>query len=323
MSNNDKYLFLTTPVGRMVWGSLYESETKDFDGNLKVFKTGDKAGQPRPTFDFAVAIPKDPGHTHWSQTEWGAKIWAHGHAQHPNGAAQRDDFAWKITDGDSTRVNKRNRRICDTPGYAGHWVLSFSNSDAPTIHNHDGTKPLTEPAAVMPGDYVQVAFDCSPNGNANNPGVYLNHRMVALSGYHPEGRLSSGPNVAAAGFGSAPLPAGAQRTPPAGMSATPPPLPAPGPLPPGSSAPPPQSPPPPPPVPARPAPAPDPTFTANAAGVAPPPPAPAPAVPAPPPPPAPAPARTMTALAAGATYESFRAAGWDDAALIAAGYMIP
>ena len=83
MSTNDKYLNLTTPVGRMVWGDLYTPETKDFDGNPKVFKTGDKAGRLRPTYDFGQAIAKEPGHTHWSQTEWGAKIWAHGHAQHP------------------------------------------------------------------------------------------------------------------------------------------------------------------------------------------------------------------------------------------------
>ena len=314
MSNNDKYLNLTTPVGRMVSGSLYETETKDFDGNLKVFKTGDKAGQPRPTYDFRVGIAKEPGHTHWSQSEWGAKIWAHGHAQHPNGAAQRKDFAWKVQDGDSTEVNKKSRRWCDIPGYPGHWVLSFSNSDAPGIFNHDGSAPLTEAGAIMPGDFVQVAFSCSPNGNANNPGIYLNHRFVALSGYHPEGRISTGPSVAAAGFGAAPLPPGVQRTPPAGMAATPPPPAAPA----ATPAPAATTPPPPPPVTtaAPPAPAPDPTFTANAGGTPPPPP------PAPPAPPA-APARTLTALANGSTYESFISAGWDDAAMIAAGYLIP
>lgn len=42
----------------------------------------------------------------------------------------------------------------------------------------------------------------------------------------------------------------------------------------------------------------------------------------PPAPPAPAPAHQMTALAAGASYESFIAAGWNDAQLVANGYML-
>ena len=170
MSNNDKYLNLTTPVGRMASGSLYETETKDFDGNVKVFKTGDKKGQPRPTYDFRVGIAKEPGHTHWSQTEWGAKIWAHGHAQHPNGAAQRKDFAWKVQDGDSTEVNKKGRRWCDIPGYPGHWVLSFSNSDAPGIFNHDGSARWPRLARSCPAISCRSRSRARPTATTTTPG---------------------------------------------------------------------------------------------------------------------------------------------------------
>jgi hypothetical protein len=45
----------------------------------------------------------------------------------------------------------------------------------------------------------------------SNPGVYLNHDMIALSGYGD--LIASGPNVSEAGFGGAALPPGASATP--------------------------------------------------------------------------------------------------------------
>ena len=57
--------------------------------------------------------------------------------------------------------------------------------------------------------------------------------------------------------------------------------------------------------------APNPAFTAVPAPVAPPPAAPA------------APVRQMTAKAAGATFESFIASGWNEGQLIEHGYMLP
>ena len=52
---------LVLPPGRFVWGSLYKGRDKDFEGRPLVYKTGPDAGKPRVTFDFGVAIPKEPG----------------------------------------------------------------------------------------------------------------------------------------------------------------------------------------------------------------------------------------------------------------------
>jgi len=64
---------ITSPVGRLVAGSLYDAQDKDAEGKPLVIKNGPNAGQQRVDFFFAVAIPKESGHTHWAQTDWGAK----------------------------------------------------------------------------------------------------------------------------------------------------------------------------------------------------------------------------------------------------------
>ena len=47
----------TTPVGRLVAGSLYKGQDKDAEGRPLVVKNGPQAGQPRLDFYFAIAIP--------------------------------------------------------------------------------------------------------------------------------------------------------------------------------------------------------------------------------------------------------------------------
>jgi hypothetical protein len=177
-----------------------------------------------------------------------------------------------------------------------------------------------------PGYFVEVAFSVEGNGSQSQPGVYINHSMVCFRAYGPE--ISFGPDVASAGFGAAPLPAGASMTPLAGAipmpqapaaaptMPLPPGLPqvpgvAPAPLPQGGFAPMPSAP-----APGAPAPIP---VTPNPGFVQVPPPAPAPMAP----PPAPvAPVRQMTAAANGVTYEAYVAAGWSDAQLVQNGLML-
>lgn len=297
----------TTPVGRLVMGSLYKPQTTDADGKPLVVKNGPNAGQPTVRYFFAVAIPKNPGETHWSQTEWGAKIVSVGQQGFPQGQWQQPTFAWKVVDGDSTIPNTKGKAPNSREGYPGHWVLSFSSGFAPKIYNRDGSAAIVEPEAVKLGYFVQVNGDVDSNGNAMKPGVYLNHNMVALSAYGPE--IHVGPDVAAAGFGAAALPAGASATPLA-PSAAPfaaplgtPPVGAPAaPFPVGIA---------PPASPSSPL-VPNPAFL----GV--PPVSPPPAPPAPPAPTGP----VMTAAANGASYAAYTAAGWSHAQMVAAGLVV-
>lgn len=321
-----KAIPITFPPGRFVFGSVYKPNTTDFYGQPLVFKTGPNAGQPRVEYVIGVAIPKTPGMTHWGteragakpgEQGWGEKIWACGHSSWPGGQASRPDFAWKITDGDSTIPNRKNKRPCDQEGYAGHWIVTFSGSYAPKVCNRDGSAYILEPDAVNPGDYVQLFADVESNESDQTAGLYINHRIVALSGYGP--RITFGPDAASVGFGEAPLPAGASAV-PLGVT-TPPVTGAPPVPPPAPSAPPVAASPPVPGVPAS-----APPVPGAPAGVPTPPPVPALAAPPPPAPlPAPAPpARVMTALAAGVPYETFIAdPRWNDALLIQHGYMLP
>ncbi len=278
----------TTPVGRLVQGSLYKAQTTDAENRPLVIKNGPNAGQPRVDYYFALAIPKGP-EGHWANTEWGAKIWALGHSAFPK-IAESPSFAWKITDGDSQVANLKGKKPCDATGFKGHWVLHFSGGFAPKIYNKDGSALIVEPDAVKIGYYAQVNCNVTSNNSQQKPGIYLNHTMVAMSGYGDE--ITFGPDVAAAGFGNAPLPAGAMATPPAGLT------------PPASGAP---------AVPGAP--------VSSTPGL--PPIAPNPAILAVPPaaPPAAPAGRQMTAKAAGHTYEAMKAANWTDDMLIQNGYM--
>lgn len=208
--SNAKREFFTTPIGRLVWGSLHVAQTKDADGKPLVIKSGPDAGKPTKRWAFGLAIPKGP-EQHWNQTPWGALIWNTAVAAWPGGQMQQPTFAFKVTDGDSQIPNKKMKKPCDQEGYKGHWVLSFSSSFPPSTHNANGTAPV--PAeSIKTGYYVQVAASVSGNESTQNPGMYLNPSMVALAGYGEE--ITSGPDPTAAGFGQGVVA-------PVGMSAAP------------------------------------------------------------------------------------------------------
>jgi hypothetical protein len=319
---------ITSPVGRIVMGSLYDPSTTDAEGKPLVVKTGPNAGQPRVNYFFALAIPKGV-EPHWAHTPWGQQIWNVGNQAFPN-AAQSPAFAWKIEDGDSQIPNKKGRKPCENEGWRGHWILKFSGGFAPKVYQQEGAGyvQVTQKDFCKPGYFVEVAFSVEGNGSQSQPGVYLNHSMVCFRAYGQE--ITFGPDVASAGFGAAPLPAGASMTPPAGAIPMPQ-APAAAPALPGAPAG--YAPPP---VPAgvpqipgaAPAPLPQGGFAPMPSAPAPGAPAPIPVTPNPgfvqvPPPPAPvAPVRQMTAAAQGVTYEAYVAAGWSDAQLVQNGLML-
>lgn len=220
-------LDFTTPVSRLVGGSIYEPKTTDHEGKPMVVKSGPNAGQPRVSYDFAIAVPKVAGQTHWSQHAFFSPVWAFGHAAYPQGQAQIASFAWKVIDGDSTVPNKSLKRPCDNEGYPGHWVVWFSSGTAPTVWNSDGTAQILEAGAVKNGFFVQVQGNVAPNNSEQSPGLYWNHFRLALAAYGPE--ISYGPSVGEAGFGQGvQLPPGASTAPVAAAFSPAPPPPVPG-----------------------------------------------------------------------------------------------
>lgn len=312
-----------SPVGRMVAGSMYEPQTEDMDGRPLVVKSGANAGQPAKRWFFALAIAKTPGQAHWAikptnwpagQPYWGELIWNTGHLAFGNRIPE--EFSWKIVDGDSTKPNKARVPVapCTREGYPGHWVLSFSSGFPPQLVDSKGETKLTQPDAVLPGHFIQVWGSVDGNESTSKPGIYLNHNIVSLQGYHPDGLIHFGTDPRSVGFGGA-LPAGASAA-PIGLTAPPAAATALSPPPPGAVA-----------RPVVPAPAvtgtiavtPHPgilTPGAPLAAVAPPP------LAAVAPPPAAAPVRRMTPLAT-APYETYMQAGWTDALLLQHGFMTP
>lgn len=278
---------ILTPVGRLVQGSLYEGQTTDAENRPLVYKSGANQGQPRVDYYFALAIPKGL-ERHWAETEWGKKIWDVGHAGFPNGQAQHPSFAWKVIDGDSTIPNKAGKKPCDREGYPGCWILNFSSSFPSQIYNENGTKLITESKYVNLGDYVEVFGYVTDNGSQQQPGVYLNHSMVAFRGFGE--RIFLGIDPKSVGFGQSTLPAGASKA-PVGQALTTEPAPV---------------------TTAAPAPMPTPVTTAAPA------PAPYPQILTPP---APAPVKVMTAKANGVSYEDYIKSGWTDELLIQHGFM--
>ena len=316
----------TTPVGRLVWGSVHEAQQKkDSAGKDKVIASGSEAGQPLKMFDFGIAIPKTQ--PHWaSEPDWGQKIWAEGHASWPNGQATRPDFAWKVTDGDSAIPNKKGIKPCDRQGYPGCWILAFSGKGAPAIYDSTSgaVLPSNVPDLIQPGDEVQVNGSVVSNESDQTAGVYLNHHGVCWRGRSAKGRISVGPQVDTSGFGAGVAP-GATAAAPALANAVPgaPAVPS-APAVPGVPAAP-AAPVAAPPVPAAPvaAPAvpvvPNPAYTP--AGAVPAVPA-APAAPAVPVPPPTGPTMTAKATAEGLTYAILHTAGWKDEQMREHGYIV-
>lgn len=219
MSNN-KGTELLTPVGRLVQGDCFEGQTTDAEGNPLVIKNGPNAGQPRVDYFMAIAIAKtDPGWPAiWEAIKAEAiKGFPHLTAHIQPLASPADigqlQFAFKVTDGDSTLPNKKGVVPSSKPGFPGNWVIGFSGGFAPKVYTKGGAELITNPELVKRGYYVRIYGSVKGNGSAQQPGVYLNHSMVELVGYGEE--IVTGPSGDAI-FGATPaaaLPPGASATP--------------------------------------------------------------------------------------------------------------
>lgn len=203
--SNDKDNEFVTPVGRIVAEDLWEPQTTDFQGNPLTVKTGANAGQARVQYFLALAIPKN--HPEWPALY--AKFVRAANQGFPtligaDGAQHCRDFAWKIVDGDSTIVNKAGSRPCDKEGYPGNWVINLSTSHAIKVYDRENRMIAPETKAVKCGDFVRVAGTVAANGNATNPGIYINPRAVQFSHQGEEIVKSLNPEVI---FGATPMPA--------------------------------------------------------------------------------------------------------------------
>lgn len=273
------------PTGRMIGGSMKKLyPRKDDNGIQKLTKTG----EPATSFVLKLAIPKG-SETHWSQTTWGAQVFKIGEAAYPD-AHRSLAFAWKITDGDSTAVDKEGKRPCDKAYYKGNWIVNFNQPDRFPEARKYPELTLIGHDQILCGYHVMVIADVKTNAPAKSPGVYVNPVSVALVAEDDEIVAEVDTKLfQAAGAVSLPATARPLSSEMVGFPASTTPF---------SGF-----------TPAAPVPVPV---------AAPPPPNPA-FLQVPPPPVA----RKMTALAKGASYESLIANGWTEALLLQHGLMLP
>lgn len=181
MSESNNFL---SPIGRIVQGDCWEGQTTDAENKPLVYKSGPDAGKPRQQWFIALAISKqDPG---WPELQ--QKIMNEARSAFPTlfneqGQCLRRDFSFKIKDGDSQVANSRGVKNCDREGWAGHWIVSFSNGFAPTVWNRGGKEKLLNPESVKRGYYVRVFGSAKGNGSNNQPGVFLNFSYVEFCGF--------------------------------------------------------------------------------------------------------------------------------------------
>lgn len=216
-----------TPVARLIHGHPLKQQVRT-DKVTKLPQIG-KDGQQVKEVYIGIAIPKT-GETSWKDTDWGKNIvMAALDAEHGYDEAmtRRNDFSWKVVDGDSDIPNKEGNVPNSDPYKRGHWVLHL-NTRIPYNCYHVGKySPLDaiqDANAIKLGDYVRVNIVAKGNKPAQSPGVYLNPNLLELS--RPGEaivREGSGPDAASVFGGGAPAQAAPTPTPAAPAPATPPP----------------------------------------------------------------------------------------------------
>lgn len=202
-----------SPVGRLVGGSPIKGY-QDTDEVTKA-KLFNEDGTPKMSYLAMLAIEK--ANPEWNELY--TQLWNEGRAAFPHlfdaqtGACHRQDFSWKIIDGDGRDTNGKLNSEKD--GYAGCMVLKIE-SNYPFSCYDQANFPVTDESVIYRGCYIRVAMKCQSNNASGNqkPGIKIYPQALQLIGHGA--RISGGPDAAT--LFAAPITAGYV---PAGMSATP------------------------------------------------------------------------------------------------------
>jgi hypothetical protein len=95
-----------------------------------------------------------------------------------DGACLSPKFAFKIVDGDSQLPNSKGVAPCEKSGYPGHWVLNFGGMFPPKVFTKGGASMVSDADLIQRGAKIRVNFSVKSNGSTQQPGVYLNARLV-------------------------------------------------------------------------------------------------------------------------------------------------
>lgn len=192
--------YLTSPVGRIVAGDIYDLvEQKGDNGQPKLIKTGTNAGQPLKQRWFHIAVPKTPGIVDFKQDPQLQAMVQAAQVSWPRGEFQQPRFAWKIEDGDQPNQNGKFNEYA-----RGHWLIKFATSTAVGVYHWVGQTltGLTEDGAVKAGYWVQVQFEYTSNAATGNqtPGMYCTPINVCLNRTDEVIQVARSVDPASAGF---------------------------------------------------------------------------------------------------------------------------
>lgn len=169
---------LVSPVGRIVWGSVYELNTRDKDGRPEPDKE-------KHRFTFGLAIRKDDPRL----GEFLAALYHQAVAGYPNNPTmkQRIDYQWqnfgrdlggsgfkfKVKDGDAAlqRTGKPD------PNSVGCFVVSYSTKLPITCSNAQNQQ--IDPKTIERGYFVDVATSIAVNEKLDQTaGIFVNPSVV-------------------------------------------------------------------------------------------------------------------------------------------------
>jgi len=228
----------TSPIGRIVQGNGLIGNPQFVQGTQtpKLGKNGEQQVNWYVTVAFDKANPKTGEMIAAIQSEaarlfpqlfpYGYQPAARADTQPPinAGGCIRNDFAYKVVDGDGYDANGKAHALKE--GWKGCWILKISSYAGAmrVVNGLTANSAITEvgtgPNHIKTGDFVVCCLDISSNGwkgdAQSKPGIYVNPDLLQLVGYGDA--IISGPNpdemlkdVAAATGGYVP----------AGMSSTP------------------------------------------------------------------------------------------------------
>lgn len=210
---------LLIPGGRFIMGDLMKKGDKD------------AKGAPIPVekqrYFFGVAVPKgSPGLNElWGQLY---NLAATDYANVPlvmmqisKGLREPSDFSWKIEDGDWPVYDKATGQVKPQSELTkGCMIFKFGTQFEIGACNVEG-RDISR-ADIKRGDYVDVLFDSTINGNNDHTaGIYLNPKAIRLLGYG-EAITAGLPASAAFAGKAAHVPVGASQMPTAGGIGMPP-----------------------------------------------------------------------------------------------------
>jgi hypothetical protein len=160
-----------------------------------------------PTYEEQRAVIDDVARASWPQF-FGTRNPA---VQYPASLAAdctNPKFANKIIDGDG--FDEKGQPFSANEGWAGCWVIKFSNGFAPKVLEwtaNGWTETIHTGRGVKCGDYVTISGNCESNKSNDSPGMYMNFDTV---GFEKEGEFIASksavdPNAVLGSRGAAPV----------------------------------------------------------------------------------------------------------------------